>query len=524
MSILSDLLDKLNANYKENALAENIKLFQSIPKGELKENLTETSSFELDKDIEALLIVAKSYTEYALAKRNKLGQSRCLALLSRAYNCYSLASEQIDLVPPFSFNKTLGVQNTEANFYKHKTKFIMAKMDLFFIRKQIDSSEIDLKSMENSLQEVINEYSTFQETLKRDYKDPSLQATFSINRRFLTSITKELEEANGLISKLKKMKKRKASQEQMSLIKTETDIVIETGVTNDESSKMEQKDLEKEVRPKPAKRRKKVILMDDNEESEEMVPAPKPDLATSYQQMHFQMVPPSIVETLPDLSDPLSQLARPPSSLFRTLPALLGRSQDTLFTPIPVHQHTKDAKECFSALTDWQEAFKATKTHLSDAVLKSYALEKLGYAMLLAAGVLLEKSEPFKSKDTNPALRIAVRLFSKAAELFSIDPAKNARTLSNRYSELFIIFTKESDSTKHLSLLHKRYYKHGNRSGIHGLTVEETVTRLYEDLEALCSPEDYKLIKEDCANTLKRATEKLISSEVKTNGLSFNFN
>ncbi|BCA96230.1 hypothetical protein TUM19329_25910 [Legionella antarctica] len=140
---LEALFETVFENYKKfengdvQALTNSFKLYEAISPKEIQAELSSNNLFTVRNCNEALLLLAKSYIDYAFARINTLRPETAEKILEKASQCYKHIIRAVAKISSSNLSLEVGQQSTETKYYMHKVKFQKAEMRLFFIKKQM---------------------------------------------------------------------------------------------------------------------------------------------------------------------------------------------------------------------------------------------------------------------------------------------------------------------------------------------------------------------------------------------------
>lgn len=464
MSQLLKLYEPITINYEKfladsskiNLLKKNIELFNALDADELKKSLNKYSAHDLEVANEVLLIMAKSYTKYALATSD----SNSLMYLQEANRCYRNITIYIGKLPSRSLTTQLGKQNSEAEFYKHQIQFEKAKLELFFLLK---AQQVEPKAVEK----IINDCKKFNAILQSSYKNPILQMHIAIDTAaLLQSVNEQIEEAQSLLNNNTVTTRKRKSLH-----------------TDGATSTPKKSPNKEKLHAKKVKRTPGIEIQPLEEELEE----PLSQLSDE----------PAITTTLPknDLTT-LATAALATHSFFYTTTsqntAVKNSTNTVNDTPV---QHVKDSETC----NLWVSRIEAQNS-------KSHALEMLGFALLNAATSLQTNSLVFGNQKTNPAIQFAVKFLLRSVDN-TTNPSESLRQLSYHYANYLKPYTTcslfELSPEFYLEHLRLRISKDQKIPGFHGLNTKQMIDCLFETLASICSTTDYECIKQSCLQSLQ---------------------
>ncbi|KTC81597.1 hypothetical protein [Legionella brunensis] len=527
MSKLTQLFKKAQSNYDNylkrdnvDGLEETIKAFEKISQSELNATLKKATLTELQNCNEVLFLIAKSYTAYAFAKQKELSYTDAVDSLTKANQCYQDITNYIAKIPPFSLPLDLGRQNTEAEFYKHKMKFEQAKMEQFFIKHKMTGA-YDAEKAYEALQNIATAYSTFQRVLEKSYKYISYKIDFGINDELTNSIKDELSEARTLLAQAKNKKSKRRADE------------TPTSKKNDNGNTQKKRRL-----------RQRVIIEEESEQIESLssinhskeeedtyeIPASEQEkrqatsesLPTAMELSQSQPVP---LQGLDLLSTLAMSFFAPPQNVSSPLPRMSSTLENSITAQPQLENtnvfwnqnstHIKDSQECNRLLNEWSLIyFNSLSTPVSEKDNQALTLERLGHALLLAAARLQKESQFFGQQKINPALRIAVQLLSRSAELSTkhFNPELTMKELSAQYAPLLKAFAnpgRQLYNLEYLQHLRRQVYKESLLINTREASVTDIVTASFKALANTCFGKDYEIVRDTCFEALLSATYAL---------------
>ncbi|KTD07034.1 hypothetical protein [Legionella jamestowniensis] len=502
MSKLLKSHEKIYNNYQEftqtnnpKFLLNSIEEFEKISAEEdIAKLLNRSTVSNLNEYSKILTLIAQSYIDYAFAQREQLAFKDAQNYLSKADECYDLIIKTVAKIPPSNLGE-LSDSNTEAIFYSHKIDFLKAQMKLFFIKKAMQGN-YSAEKINAALKSTVRACDTFEGILRRQYRNRSYEI-FGVNDALYGSIEQERNEATALLSEIRATKKTPENKSHSS--------------PKSKSSQRKKRRLEEsEEKPDTGAQESTETLISTNAPqpviiappivlTEDIVPAPMDEsglelLSTTALSFFSSMKGNETSEK--------SQPPRPPS-----------RNLNTFWTPSA--NPISDSKRCLELINAWHSYFSSSNSHGAQQRTSALVLEKFGQTLLLAALELQQKSTIFGEKKINPALRLAIPIFFKCAQLtVNRNPYDNLRGLSMKYADLLASFVPASlveviEPYEYLERIHKTLSREPSLIHTLNASVEDLVQSVFNALAENCSYQDYQTVNESCCNTFKEATLQL---------------
>ena len=490
MSRLTKLHKKILTNFNTyisdaeqiKLLAANISLFEEIPDSYLKKLFKRISAFDLLQNNQVLLIVADSYIQYALENKNTTNLNDLLILLNKAAGCFQRIINANESLPPALLNQEHSEQLLIAKFQLHKIKFLEAEMRLFFIEKEIKNNSQNIAWVRRELREILNEYTYFKRTLAKYYKDSTLRSQLSINDTLLHSIDEGFTLAKNLLDNLPPQTTKRRQLEA---------VPVDDGKADENTEDLSQ-----------AKRNKKDTS--DNQTSTSNTENSNP----SSELTGLDLLSAYVAEVAPmELNDENTMV--PPMSEPNFTPQI--------FWTQPPSKSTTDSRKFLTEFNQWSSAYFHTRSDYSDAKKTKKALEKIAHALLFAAIKLQKESSIFKDQQFNPAIQIAVQLFSlacvKEAKTTS-EATEKLGQLSKTYAPLLRPFVRsffhKTSPEKFISHLRNQFMaiSQTNVSCL-GLEPQELVEQLFKHLETVLTADDYEKVTQCCLDCVTQAHMRL---------------
>lgn len=612
MTTLAKIQSTLQKNYKKYSenndlsfLENNITLFEQIDRTQLSKDLSRAPDYTLSDYARTLFIVADSFISYAYKNRKDLDQDSVLNYMQQANDCYRLISHHIRKIPPHHLTAQLGDDFTRSEFYKHKIKFQIAQIKLFYLKQQTSSREATLHSLQ-SLKKI---FEAFKFQLQEQYRYPQYRALFQADALVdaVNFDLEEIERLSGEVSRLSKKKgarksstKETGSSEKNSFPKKRRRVLEQSEVkqpldldekslprslsSGDRSIQLPSEsfslDLDQQIQTTPSVRQ----VSQREREAAQSITTLFQTLDKRFReetQQEREISSGRSVHNFPDveaisslevdslqapsiapLDTPLPIFTAPMSIVEQTQSPSAGGNLYSIFsepTPSripdaaitkppmassiasPISSFTfwttplnpaRDSKECMRILSIWESAYFSILDFNRDEEIaakdkKSLTLEKLGQIMLIAAKGLLENSEEFRAKNINPAIRLAVQLLIKSAEIYQDRLVKPnelplnftwenkfhlaIERLSVRYKDLLTPFIDGAyiESEDSLYLLMHQFRSHGSLINIHGCSIEETVNLLFDALSKKLPADDYVKVKKECIFAFEQAARRI---------------
>lgn len=491
----SNLLLRYTAYINEknlDALKENMDWFNRISDNadkELKTSLKTYDTSTLVRDHLALFIIAKSFTAYAFSIRHESKHEDCINLLEKARTCYELISQNIHRC--FDENINLKQQMIKVDFFISKTKYDRARIDYFFLAKQVKTKNIPAE-IESNLLKIRNEFQAFRDLLLNKYKDKEFKDELPIDILLnstgskLADIDKKVEQPSPI-----RLGKRRAKEEPPIPEDDEKTVEATTITTSSQSTQTSEKtEASEQPQPKkqkPSTRHKRLKLMDEESETT------SPDNPGPFNP--FSSAKPTPLLPPKPVSPPIETTSKASNHRFWT-------------TQLPP-RYLQDSEKCNIEVKKYIETLPNSKRPI-----KSQVLEKLGYAMLLAA-VYLKKHEnsSYKNLDKNPALQMTISLFLKSAELAGSgeDAHRRIFLISKSYTAKFKEFLKPEKLTAGSDLTKLRELYKGEKPllDLNNLEIEDIVKQLFKKLSEVLPPDsdDYRIVNKVCISTFQKAVK-----------------
>ncbi|CAM2993873.1 Uncharacterised protein [Legionella steigerwaltii] len=515
MSILTNIYKKVLTNFNTyladpkqvKLLAANIKLFEKIPDSDLRKIFKRASAFDVVENNRVLLIIADSYIQYALENKKNTNLDDLLVLLNKAADCFQRTIDTNESLPPALLSEEHSEQLLIANFQLQKIKLLKADMRLFFIEKEIKSNSQDTTSIRKELRSIIHEYNNFKKILNKSYKDPILREQLSIDNDLLNYIDKGFKLA-------KKLFDTTAAQQTTKRYHTNTAPVVDF----DEDEEMEALSKTK---------KKKQDTSNNQTSASNSTNTNSENGTTPFELSGLEILSTAALDIAPMVithNDNVMVLHMPePMALtyddnIMALPmSEPNLGVQTFGTQPHLSQSAEDSKKFLNEFNKWAHAYFYTRDEYSEAQRTEKSLEKIAHSLLFAAINLKKESSVFKDKRFNPAIQMALQLFSLACAKetqTAYEANEKLNGLSKTYAPLLKPFVRSLLRTppeKFISHLRLQFSTESQANiSFLGLELQEIIEKLLKHLETVLTSDDYAKVTKCCLDCLIQAHDRLM--------------